>query len=254
MTSFDRRQKILELVRTNESNAVQSLLDTLGTSSATLRRDLAALEEAGKVIRTHGGVLHPRRLSAEPSFSIKQKQAPAQKRCIGRCAGQSIPAKATVFIDAGTTCLEAGLILLERNENTLFTNSLPLLYHGCSQPGRVIALGGEVRSISRALVGSMALKWLQNLRFDFAIIGASALDADAGAFTTEIHEAEVKSQALKRSGTALLLADSDKLNTSTPVNFAAWTAFDRWVTDEKVPPTLKRKLKNHVNLSIALPT
>lgn len=246
MTSFDRRQKILELVRQNESVAVQSLVEAVKTSPATLRRDLSALESEGKVVRTHGGVLHPRRLSSEPSFSVKQQQAPQEKRSIGRSVAQAVPTGATVFIDAGTTCLEAGLALLERNKNQIFTNSLPLLYHGCSQPGRVIALGGEVRSISRALVGGMALGWLRHLRFDFAIIGASALDSELGIFTTEISEAELKSQALHHADTALLLADSGKLSRSAPVNFAKWQDFSHWFTDANITPSLLRKIRKQL--------
>ncbi len=251
MTSFDRRQKILELVRADESVAVQDLLDALGTSPATLRRDLVALENEGKVVRTHGGVLHPRRLSAEPSFSVKQQQSPTEKLVIGRTAAQAIPKGATVFIDAGTTCLETGLALLERNENQLFTNSLPLLYHGCSQPGRVIALGGEVRSISRALVGGMALEWLRRLRFDYAVIGASALDPDMGAFTSEVSEANLKSQALQHASTTLLLADSGKFSLGAPVNFAQWQDFSHWFTDANIPPSHVQKLRKQVPVTIA---
>ena len=251
MSTFDRRQRILELVREDESIAVQTLVDTLGASPATVRRDLVELEKEGRVVRTHGGVLHPRKLSAEPSFSVKQQRVPAHKRCIGRAAASSIPKGASVFIDAGTTCLEAGLALLERNENTLFTNSLPLLYHGCSQPGRVIALGGEVRSISRALVGGMALEWLRHLRFDYAVIGASSLDAEAGVFTTEMSEAEVKSQALLHAETALLAADSEKLTLNAPVNFALWQAFDYWITDKEVPTDLLRKLRKQLKVTVA---
>lgn len=254
MATFDRRQRILELVREDESVAVQALVDALGASPATVRRDLVELEKEGKVVRTHGGVLHPRKLSSEPSFSVRRQRAPSHKRSIGRAAAQAIPEGASVFIDAGTTCLEAGLALLERDAgNTLFTNSLPLLYHGCAYPGRVIALGGEVRSISRALVGGMALEWLRHLRFDYAIIGASSLDAEAGAFTTEMSEADVKSQAIQNAGTVLLAADSEKLTLNAPVNFAPWTAFERWITDADVPSELRRKLKQHLKLAF-IPT
>ncbi len=243
MTTFDRRQLILDLVRQNGSVTVQSLIEAVNTSPATLRRDLSALETEGKVIRTHGGVLHPRRLSTEPSFSVKQQQAPAEKRHIARKAAESIPAGATVFIDAGTTCLETGMALLERNKNQIYTNSLPLLYLGCNHPGKVTALGGEVRSISRALVGGIALGWLEHLNFDYAVIGASSLDADAGAFTTELNEAQLKSQAIQHSEIALLVADSGKLSSNAPVKFAKWQDFDHWFTDKRLSPSTKRRIR-----------
>lgn len=250
MTSFDRRQKILDLVRRDGSVSVHALVEALGTSQATLRRDLIQLEQENKLVRTHGGVLHPRQLAAEPTFSVKQQLAPEIKQKIGRALVASISAGTTVYVDSGTTCLEAGLALLERNENILYTNSLPLLYHGCSQPGRVIAIGGEVRPISQALIGDLALGWMKHLRFDYGIIGASALDIDSGVLTTELSEASVKSQILERSNTVILAADSSKVEQQAAVRFATWDAFDQWFTDDGVSSKTIRKFKKQHNLSV----
>jgi DeoR/GlpR family transcriptional regulator of sugar metabolism len=250
VTSFDRQKRILDLVRKDEALSVHALVEELGASPATVRRDLTQLEQEGRIVRTHGGVLHPSRLAAEPSFSVRQQQAPEEKRRIGRAVAAAVPSGATVFIDAGTTCLEAGLALLERAENTLYTNSLPLLYSGASQPGTVIAVGGEVRAISRALVGALALRWLGELRFDVAILGATGLDPEEGAFTTELSEAAVKTAAIARATTTILAADSAKLGQSGTVRFAGWADFAHWHTDDALPRDIEKNLFHAHRLTI----
>lgn len=114
MSSLFRQQKIMRLVRRAESVSVAELVELLDASPATVRRDVIQLEEAGKIVRTHGAIMDRRRLSGEPSFSVKRQRIPEVKRRIGAAVAEQIRPGASVFIDAGTTCLEAGLILLQR--------------------------------------------------------------------------------------------------------------------------------------------
>jgi DeoR family transcriptional regulator, fructose operon transcriptional repressor len=243
MSSLTRQQAIMRLVRRAESVSVLELVDRLEASPATVRRDLVQLEEAGKIVRTHGAVVDRRRLSGEPSFSVKRQRIPGVKRRIGRAVAERIRPGASVFVDAGTTCLEAGLVLLDRGGHTVYTNSLPLLYHANGTSGSLIGVGGEVRAISGALVGAMALDWLNHLRFDYAVIGASALEEKSGPLTTELKEAAVKKLAVARARTAILAADSSKFAEHADVAFAQWSDFDLWLSDGGLPGALSKRIK-----------
>lgn len=143
MSSLSRQQKIMHRVRRAESVSVVELVELLEASPATVRRDLIQLEEAGKIVRTHGAVMDRRRLSGEPSFSVKRQRIPEVKRRIGAAVAEQIRPGASVFIDSGTTCLEAGLILLQRGGHTIYTNSLPLLYHAGSGSSVLIGVGAR---------------------------------------------------------------------------------------------------------------
>ena len=243
MNLHSRQQEILGLVRGAGSISIHQLVERLGASPATVRRDLVALEEAGKLIRTHGAVMDPRNLSGEPSFSVKRERIPAVKRRIGQAVADQIPEGASVFVDAGTTCLEAGMALMERGGCSLYTNSLPLLYNAEKADTPLVGIGGQLRAISGAMVGALALDWLRHLRFDYAVLGASGLHPEDGALTTESLEAGVKQMVIERSKQSILAADSDKLNQSASVRIADWSAFDVWVCDAAVPSALRRKLK-----------
>lgn len=234
MFAQERQQQILEILTKKKRLRVADLEEILKVSPATLRRDLLQLEQGGKVLRTHGGLLHPEFLGGEPAFSRKARAAVEAKRLIATAAAALVPAKATVFVDAGTSTLEFGRILLRRGEVTVFTNSAPLLAERPGPKAQLVCIGGELREVSRALVGALSLDWLKHLRFDIAAVGASGLHPVDGVSTTELNEAAIKSGAMARADTAVLLADASKWNQVSTVRFAEWGEFDHWFTDARL--------------------
>lgn len=192
-----------------------------------------------------------RRLEWEPSFSVKRQRIPEVKRRIGQAVAEFISPCSSVFVDAGTTCLEAGLALLRQGGHTLYTNSLPLLYHAGEATGAVIGIGGEVRALTGALVGGMALDWLNHLHFDYAVIGASGLDVGRGPLTTELSEAAVKKQAIVRARVAILAADTGKLEERADIIFAQWSDFHIWFSSGGLSKSQLKRIRTQ-NPSLSL--
>jgi DeoR family fructose operon transcriptional repressor len=234
MKSYERQSVILNQVQKNGTVSLGALVETLRSSTATIRRDLAELEREGKVVRTHGGAIYPPRMAVEPSFSEKKSRALSEKAAIAGRAVDDVAEGATVFIDAGTTCMEAGVRLLERGRNPIFTNSIPLLLVGCNYPGKITALGGEVRAVSHALTGALALHWLDQLHFDYALLGASAIMGDS-VRTTEIQEAALKMAIHSHADQCFLLADAKKCTEAAAVKFLKLSDFNAWYVDAALP-------------------
>lgn len=59
MNSFERRNKIVDLVNAHGSVMVLDLSNMFGISEVTIRTDLRLLEEKGLVTRFHGGAARP---------------------------------------------------------------------------------------------------------------------------------------------------------------------------------------------------
>lgn len=234
MIQFERHEEILKHLQRDGSVTLNQLVDTLGHSVATIRRDFVDLEKEGKLVRKHGGAIYPPRIAVEPNFSEKKARALPAKAAIAGRVVSDIAEGATVFVDAGTSCMEAGTRLLERGKNPIFTNSIPLLVVGCNYPGKIVSIGGEVRAVSNALTGALALNWLDKLRFDYALIGASAIEGDS-VRTTEINEAALKSSVIKQASNRYLLADAHKCEDSAAVEFAGLSDFDAWYVDDVLP-------------------
>ena len=227
MIAPERLARLLEIVAARQKVSVADLQGETGVSPATLRRDLTALEAAGKIVRVHGAVVHPAFFRGEASFAQKKRENIGAKRAMARAAAELVPPKTSVFVDGGSSCLEVGILLLARRDLTIFTPSIPLAAraHEAAESAKIVVLGGEVRAVSGATTGALALSWLQNLRADCAILGASALDQN-GAWTTEIGEAATKSAMIARAKTRILVADTRKWNCNASTRFAAWSDFE----------------------------
>ncbi len=239
----ERHRAIESFVRQKGRLTVGELALHLGASDITVRRDLRLLESAGKVVRTHGGALDPSFLDTEPGFEHKAVEAVEAKVALARLAAAELPEHGQIFLDAGTTCLEVARQVLDRRGLTVVTNSLPILHLGTEARAKVIGVGGEVRGLSLALVGALALSWLQGLRFDVAVISASGLDPIEGASTTELSEAAVKQAACARAAKRILVSHAAKWNRPSAVVFGGWETFQVFVTDAKLTPADKARLR-----------
>lgn len=235
MFAPERHQWIEREVASRVRVSFAELRKALGVSAATLRRDLTVLETEGRVVRTHGGVMHPGLLAGEPTLDEKRAARNAEKRRIADRVAGDVPDGAVVLIDGGTTCWEVARRLKPRASLTLVTNSVPVLADYRDAKARLIAIGGEVRALSGALVGDGALAWLGELKVDLAILGASGLDRCDGASTTELGERAVKRFMIERANESWLVVDSSKCGRAAGFQFGAWEDFARCYTDEGFP-------------------
>jgi len=234
MFAEERHRKIVRLIRERQSMEFSALRRLLNVSPATLRRDLTELEQREEVLRVHGGILDPGYLRRETSFDQRMLENGAAKKSIAQLVAKMIPDGATVFVDAGSTCLEAGKALLGRPHLRLITHSVSLLEASRHGQAEILCLGGVLRKVSGAMTGPAALGALKGLRADWALVGASGLDPIEGCSTTEPSEAELKRTVLTRAHRKVLLADSSKWKRASTVRFAAWHDFSDWIAER--PP------------------
>jgi DeoR/GlpR family transcriptional regulator of sugar metabolism len=237
MFAQERHNAIRKFVREQRRLSFAQLQELVDVSPATLRRDLTDLEKSGAILRVHGGVLDPGYLRSEISFDERLLRNSAAKKAIASKAASLIPPGSVVFVDAGSTCLEAGRILLGRSDLTIVTHSVALIGMSLHGQAKMICPGGELRRISGALVGGSALGGLGRIRTGFALIGASGM-TKGDCSTTEFSEAEMKRAILQGAERKILLADSSKWDQTSTVLFCDWSVIDDWVTD-KVPASAR---------------
>ena len=105
MLASQRRSVILELVEESGAVKVSDLVERLGVSDMTIRRDIERLSTDGLLERVHGGALAlgDTRSSEEPGFTAKSLLQRAQKQAIARAAAQRVEVGSAIGISAGTT-------------------------------------------------------------------------------------------------------------------------------------------------------
>jgi DeoR/GlpR family transcriptional regulator of sugar metabolism len=243
MFAQERHNSIRKIVREKQRLSFAELQNLFRVSPATLRRDLSELERAGDLIRVHGGVLDPLYARAEISFDERQQRLNAEKKSIATKANELIPAGSSVFVDAGSTCLEAGKLLMRRADIRLITHSVALVSACSHAEASIICIGGELRKVSGALVGGSAINAFGNLQFDFALIGATGLNSE-GSWTTEFTETEIKKNIITRAKRRIVLADQSKWQDPGAVLFSRWDDINDWVLDRLPVDALNALPKN----------
>ena len=105
MLTEERYEFILKLLDEKRSVTVAEIKDCLKISESTIRRDLAALDKEGKLVKVFGGAVAPeysfnaKELSVEQKIMVHEKE----KRAIARYAASLLQPSDFVYIDAGTT-------------------------------------------------------------------------------------------------------------------------------------------------------
>ena len=80
-----RQEAILASVRSRDISYIKDLAEELNISLSTIRRDIAALEEAGTVISMRGGAVKPV-IAEEPAPAAVTEEAPVVKKRLIRSA------------------------------------------------------------------------------------------------------------------------------------------------------------------------
>ena len=74
MLTLERQEQIMSILREKKTVTVRELSETLFASGSTIRRDLAELENAGLIRRSHGGaVLFEALWHKTPGFLSKRR-------------------------------------------------------------------------------------------------------------------------------------------------------------------------------------
>ena len=223
MLTEKRHEAILRMVEQNRSVTVQELTEKLGISESTARRDLAALDSMGRLHKVFGGATANAGSFTSRDLSIREKKLLHydEKQRIARYAASLISRNDFIYLDAGTT---TALIAeqLVHTQCTFVTNSLPNASALCSRGCRTIIIGGELKRVTEALIGSEAIESLTRYNFTLGFFGTNGADIKAGFTTPDPEEAMVKKAAIERCRRRIVVCDASKFRQTAAVTFAAF--------------------------------
>ncbi|MGA7917801.1 MAG: DeoR/GlpR family DNA-binding transcription regulator [Candidatus Acidiferrales bacterium] len=241
----ERRFRIREVLSRERTVSASELIRTLGVTAATVRRDLAALEKEGVLVRSHGGaVSRTSSTNFQPSYEALGRSNRAEKQAIAREAERLILDGETVFLEGSTTVYELARRLLHRNRLTVITNSPPIVDElQRSQHVSVISTGGELQKDVFYLSGVWAQRALSEIRVDKAVLGVSAIDPGYGISTASQAEAQIKKMILKSARVSIGVADHTKFGNQGFAYVGPITDIDILVTDSGTPAQYLRPIR-----------
>ncbi|MCI1286201.1 MAG: DeoR/GlpR family DNA-binding transcription regulator [Pediococcus pentosaceus] len=215
-----RERNILRLLREKQVIKVDEIMHANQSSISTVRRDLKKLEAEGKLVRVHGGAQLENGLQTETDFQVKSKMNLLEKNEIGRQAAELVQSGEIIFLDAGTSTATIIPYLAEIEGLLVVTNGLTIAGLLSDFDINAYLVGGQLKNKTRALIGSEVTDRIRTFQFDRCFMGTNGVSQELGFTTPDIQEAQIKSEVIKRSRNAYVLADSSKFNKTSFVRFA----------------------------------
>lgn len=241
MTPNLRLPEIMDIARAEGRVVVEDLATRFGVTVQTIRRDLADLDEAGHLERVHGGAIL-RTTTRNIGYADRRSLNAPAKRAIARACAAAIPEGACIFLNIGTGTEAVARELLTHRALMVVTNNLNIANILAENAEcQVIVTGGNLRRSDGGLVGNLTEQTIRQFKFDLAIIGCSALDAEGDLLDFDIQEVGVSQTILAQARSGWLVADASKFQRKAPARIASLSQIARFYTDAPLPPALQTR-------------
>lgn len=254
MNRQERLEQLASLVIDRGSITVEELVDELGVSSATVRRDLDAIAAQQLVVRTRGGA-KSNTSSGELPIRYRQGVQSNEKQAIAHAAAQLIkPGQVVGFNGGTTTTLTAHEVALRVSaENTfadehltVVTNAVNIANDLAIRPHmRVVITGGIVRARSYELSGPLANLILPHLSIDTLFLGINALDVDSGIYADHEGEAFINAALAAAARRVVVVAQAAKIGATAFAKICPLSDIHTVITGSSVDPVAVEKLREH---------
>ncbi|MEM8949303.1 MAG: DeoR/GlpR family DNA-binding transcription regulator [Pseudomonadota bacterium] len=232
-----RQSRILDVLEVNPTIRVNALAAELDVSTETVRRDLAELDETGRLKRTYGGAV--RTTAFEPALAERLKLHVQERERIARHAVTLLDDIQSLFIGGGATTLHFARALRSIDHPlTVLTPALNIAIELASNPLiEVMSLPGMVEPQERLVHGADTLKTISQFRTQIAVVGASALD-QAGVSEALLSAAQVYAAMIESADQTLVLADQSKFGNRSLQLITGWRSTTTLLTNTRPETSL----------------
>ena len=244
MTTYERRQSLLNILRKQPGLRVPEIAKTLGVSDGTVRNDLNALEEEGRLKRVHGGaVLTEQNQFQNNSFVLRYKHNVAAKLAIAREAALLVKDGESILLDASSTSYYLARALSERTKLRVMTNGFEVARELAQNTSNtVILIGGVVNNDSSSVTGLLSEQIIAEMHIEKSFFSCSGFSIERGMTEVHFEEAQLKRKAIESTQQVIALIDSSKFGKEDLTPFARPEQITHLFTDSTINSEWKTRL------------
>lgn len=243
-----RREEILQLIEQQGFVSMHELMERLGASESTVRRDLEYLDESGQIRRTRGGAAYTG--DHITSFEERHTTALPQKQKIARAVASQIESGETLLLDGGTTTLEVARCLTGKTLQVV-TNSLPIANLLVNQANiELIFIGGYLYPRTGVALGSLAAAALSGLNVRRLILSTGGI-TEKGLFNSNTLLVDCERLMLDAAEEVWVAADSGKFGRTALAHLCPLSSVTRMFVDRELPEKWRGVINDagvHLNL------
>lgn len=227
-----RQAEICDLVAKKGEVSVDILAKKFDTSAETIRRDLTALADAGRLRKVHGGA-RSMAVQGEGQFDQRMRLNALAKRQIAEKLTTLITPHQTLFMDTGSTTLICAEALARIKNLTIITNSTRIAETFAAGRGgaEIYLLGGRFSGANNQTVGEAVIEQIASYRADMAVITVGAIDQGA-VMDFSNQEAQVARAMIDAAKQVTIVADHTKFEQTASFKVCDLDGIDRAVFDK----------------------
>jgi DeoR/GlpR family transcriptional regulator of sugar metabolism len=251
MLGEERRSRLLEIVRKLQFASLPQLVEYLGVSESTIRRDLELLEEQGLTRRIHGGVIFVGSAANLPHFEDLEPAQWNLKKAIAQSAAALVDDGDTVLLDGGSTTYELARLLVGRPLHVV-TNSLPVAnLFAPNANSDLVLIGGNICPRTGVVRGPYADQMLARVRVRKTILSTAAVSED-GFFNNNMLLIETERAMMRAGKEVIVVVDSTKFGNHSLGHVCSLGTVDHVVVDSQLSDEWRARLTAAgVNLVVA---
>lgn len=233
MLMNQRRQQILFILQREKFVRVVELCEALYASPATIRRDLAEMEEQGSLSRLRGGASLAEGSNSDMPLLLRLQKEREKKETIAALAVRQMENASTIFIDSSSTAYYLARQCRNYAGKSVITSGLATLnYLNEQTAAAVYCTGGQVLHQS-SFVGPQAAETIRGFWADVLFFSCCGFSPENGPTEAEEQNAIVKRAMVAGAKRKILLYDSTKGGHDYFCRVCPIDTIDLIVTDKK---------------------
>lgn len=239
-----RRRALERELAVRGAASVADLCEILDASPATIRRDLAVLEDQGIVKRGYGGATVRSLRPAEEALAVREHKHVEAKRRIACAALGQINSGDTIFMNDGSTILALAKEIAA-SDLEIFVATPAVNIPGILVSNRGISvclLGGFIRHTSLATGGPFAEQMVDQINADLALLSCDAFNTQAGMCFMNAEDAALARKMTTKARRRVALVHSAKFGWRARISAIPLADIDALVT-EHMPQDLASELQ-----------
>ena len=233
----ERRDEIVELVNRMGTVSFRQLKEAFpNVSEMTLRTDLKALDQEGRIVRIHGGARSVEQIiGTDGLLSTRTGKNADAKALFARKALSLLKPNTTVFLDSGSTTTAFAAALPDENM-LIFTSGLTCAGELARlERTQVYVIGGMLNRFSMSITGSQSLDAIRDLAFDQYFMGVTGYSPKTGFACGSSEEASLKRACIEHADEVIALMDSSKVGNRSTFSVCGLERVDIIVSDGNLP-------------------
>ena len=242
MSANERREKIYEILQRDGAVTTVALFQEFDVSAETLRRDLVAMEEQGKLIRVHGGAIIRGEITPYIPLQVRNTERIKEKKEIAKKVIEFISEGDIISLDAGSTSLYIAEAIRDNFEKlTVVTYSLDVFNILCEKTGfDMLLCGGNYVSAYHVFLGDFTEKMLDSLHVQKSFVFPSAISLESGICEYHSDTHTHQRRMLRFADETFVVGDSSKFEKKALYKVDDMRNEYTYITDSSLPESLRK--------------